>query len=152
MLDPLKPKYWEMYFGMAYVAQRMTVARREQTGCVIVTRQGLILPGYNGQPAGHHTNCCENTPIVEIDPAGNKVQRMKTDVTVIHAEDNAIRKAKVDGIDLDGAHAFITVSPCPNCCEKIIEAGITDVHYDRHHDDMSGIARLAEEHILVHPR
>lgn len=147
MLKPLKEKYWPMYMNMAYAAENQTAARREQVGCVIVTQTGLILPGYNGQPAGHHTNCCENTPVVE-----HGVQRMKTDPTVIHAEDNAYRKAKLAGIDLEGAHIFITVSPCPGCCKNVIlPSGIEVVHYHRHHDDMSGFELLDKAGIAIIP-
>jgi len=148
MLNPLKPKYWDMYFNMAYAAQAASQARREQVGCVIVTRTGLILPGYNGQPAGHHTNCCENTPIVEA----NGVQRLKTDSTVIHAEDNALRKAILAGVNLEGAHLFSTVSPCPGCCGLIVETPMEAVHYCRHHDDLSGLQQLTDKGIEIHPR
>lgn len=146
MLKPLKEKYWPMYMNMAYAAEGQTAARREQVGCVIVTQTGLILPGYNGQPAGHHTNCCENTPVIE-----HGVQRIKTDATVIHAEDNALRKAKLSDVDLEGAHLFVTVSPCPKCCLLIAETGIDAVHYHRQHDDMSGFQLLDEAGIAVIP-
>lgn len=147
MLQPLKQKYWPLYFNMAYAAQMQTEAKREKVGCVFVLPSGVIVPGWNGQPPGHHTNCCENTPVVE-----NGVQRLKTDVTVIHAEDNAIRKAKAEGIDLAGAHLFTTVSPCPGCCALLVEAGIAAVHYDRHHDDMTGHETLERAYIAIHPR
>lgn len=151
MLHPLKRKYWEMYFEMALAAQHMSVAKREVVGCVIVTPTGLVLPGYNGQPPGHHTNCCENTPFEEM-VNGIRIQRLKTDLTVIHAEDNAIRKAKLAGIDLAGSHLFCTVAPCEKCCPLIVEANIFAVHYDRHHDNMSGFEILDKAGIEIHPR
>lgn len=147
MLNPLKSKYWPMYFNMAYAAQMQTEAKREKVGAIIVHPSGVIVPGFNGQPAGHHTNCCENTPVVE-----NGRQRMKTDTSVIHAEINAINKAKAIGLNLTGSHLFSTVSPCPNCCVAIIEEEFAAVHYDRHHDDMDGIIRLDEAGIIVVPR
>lgn len=152
MIQPLKPKYWPMYFNMAYAAQMQTEAKREKVGCVIVTPNGVILPGYNGQPAGHHTNCCENTPVEVHGFDGVMHRRMKTDATVIHAEDNAIGKAMAEGISLKGSHIFTTVSPCPNCCALIVNAGIAGVHYDRHHDDMSGHHILDAAGIEIHPR
>lgn len=147
MIQPLKAKYWPMYFNMAYAAQMQTEAKREKVGCVIVTPNGVVIPGYNGQPAGHHTNCCENTPVEE-----NGRQRLKTDATVIHAEDNAINKAFIEGIDLRGSRIFTTVSPCPKCCRLIVEAGIVGVHYDRHHDDMTGHIILDAAEIEIVPR
>lgn len=147
MLDPLKAKYWPLYHNMAYAAQMQTQAKREKVGCVIVHPSGVIVPGWNGQPAGHHTNCCENTPVIE-----NGRQRLKTDDTVIHAEDNAIRKAKLIGLDLSGSHIFTTVSPCPACCLKIQQEQMAAVHYDRHHDDMSGHIILDNAGIVIVPR
>lgn len=147
MIQPLKAKYWPMYFNMAYAAQMQTEAKREKVGCVIVTPNGVVLPGYNGQPPGHHTNCCENTPVEE-----NGRQRLKTDATVVHAEDNAINKAFIQGIDLTGSRIFTTVSPCPNCCKLIVQAGIVGVHYDRHHDDMTGHGILDAAGIEIVPR
>lgn len=147
MLDPLKQKYWPLYFNMAYAAQMQTQAKREKVGAVIVHPSGVIIPGWNGQPPGHHTNCCENTPVVE-----NGRQRMKTDASVIHAEDNAIRKAKLLGLDLTGSHIFTTVSPCPNCCQKIVDEHLAAVHYDRHHDVLNGHELLDAHGIEIHPR
>jgi dCMP deaminase len=147
MIQPLKAKYWPMYFNMAYAAQMQTEAKREKVGCVIVTPSGVVLPGYNGQPPGHHTNCCENTPVEE-----NGIQRLKTDTSVIHAEDNAINKAFIQGIDLTGSHIFSTVSPCPGCSQLIVDAGIAVVHYDRHHDDMSGHSILDAAGVVIVPR
>lgn len=147
MLQPLKSKYWPLYWNIAYACQMQTEAKREKVGCVIVLPSGLVVPGWNGQPPGHHTNCCENTPVTE-----NGVQRLKTDLSVIHAEDNAIRKAKELGVSLEGSHLFCTVAPCEKCCPKIIDERIAAVHYDRHHDNMTGIVSLDEAGIIVIPR
>lgn len=155
MLDPLKSKYWPLYFNMAYAAQMQTQAKREKVGAIIVHPSGVIVPGWNGQPSGHHTNCCENTPIEEKVWVNNKMvvrQRMKTDASVIHAEINAINKAKLIGLDLTGSHMFSTVSPCPNCSNEIINEKFACVHYDRHHDVMDGVIKLDEAGVIVVPR
>lgn len=147
MIQPLKSKYWPMYFNMAYAAQMQTEAKREKVGCVYVLESGIIIPGYNGQPPGHHTNCCENTPVVE-----NGVQRLKTDASVIHAEENGLRKAIAQGLSLEGSHLFTTVSPCPNCCTLLVDNHVAAVHYDRQHDDVSGHIILDKAGIEIHPR
>lgn len=144
-LKPLKAKYYDLYWEMAYSAERQTVAQREQVGCVIVTQHGLVIPGYNGQPAGHPTNCCENTWI-------ESEQRMKTDRSVLHAENNAIGKATRAGISLEGAELFSTVSPCDPCARQIIPSGIAVVHFDRPHDDLEGLRSLIDAHITVQSR
>lgn len=145
MLNPLKAKFYPMYWDMAYAAEAQTVAEREKVGCVIVTQQGLVIPGFNGQPAGHHTNCCENTWLASE-------QRLKTDRSVLHAENNAMGKAMQAGVSLIGAELFSTVSPCDVCARQIIPSGIAVVHFDRIHDDTTGILTLFSANILVRSR
>jgi hypothetical protein len=36
----------------------------------IVTSQGLMIPGYNGQPASWQTTCCENIAVEERNVSG----------------------------------------------------------------------------------
>jgi dCMP deaminase len=149
MTGPLKLKYAEFYWDLAYAAQRQSVASREQVGCVIVTPVGIILPGWNGQPAGHHTNCCENTPVVERNLLGHPITRRKTDRSVLHAENNALGKAMQAGVSLKGAHLYSTVSPCDVCARSIIPSGIVAVIFDRPHDDLTGLHMLREAGIIV---
>lgn len=144
-LDPLKAKYHDLYWAMAYSAEAQTEARREKVGCVIVTPSGIVLPGWNGQPAGHTTNCCETTWI-------ESEQRFKTDRTVLHAENNAIGKATQAGVSLAGAYLFSTVSPCDPCARQIVPSGIAKVFFDRLHDDLTGLHALACAGIPFHSR
>lgn len=144
-LDPLKSKYYNLYWAMAYSAEAQSEALREKVGCVIVTPSGIVLPGYNGQPPGHPTNCCENTWL-------ESEQRMKTDRSVLHAENNAMGKALQAGVSLLGAELFSTVSPCDVCARQIIPSGIAAVHFDRPHDDLTGVMTLVSSHIQVRTR
>lgn len=144
-LDPLKSKYYDLYWAMAYSAEAQTEALREKVGCVIVTPSGIVLPGWNGQPAGHTTNCCETTWL----PSEN---RMKTDRSVLHAENNAMGKALQAGVSLLGAELFTTVSPCNSCARQIIPSGIAVVHFDRPHDDLIGVRSLLDARIAVRTR
>lgn len=145
-LNPLKTKYHELYFSMALAAEAQSEAQREKVGCIVVTTTGVVLPGWNGQPAGHPTNCCENSQV----PCELNGVRMKTDRSVLHAENNALGKAMRAGVSLEGAHLFSTVSPCDVCARSIIPSGITDVFYLREHDDLTGVYTLRAAGISVH--
>lgn len=143
-MTPLRDKYLNLFMAQAYAAQAQSEAVRERVGCVIVTPSGAMVTGWNGQPAGHHTNCCENTPVVE-----DGVSRMKTDRSVLHAENNAMGWALRSGSSLQGAWMFTTVAPCDVCARTIIPSGIARVFFHRFHDDMTGIELLAEAGIDV---
>jgi dCMP deaminase len=143
-MNPLRDKYLNLFMAQAYAAEAQTEAVRERVGCVIVSPSGAMVTGWNGQPSGHHTNCCENTPVVE-----DGVERMKTDRSVLHAENNAMGWAHRSGTSLQGAWMFTTVSPCEVCARSIIPSGIARVFFHRFHDDMTGIELLAEAGIDV---
>lgn len=152
MHKPLRAKYAPMYIDMALAAERQTQALREQVGCVIVTPMGITIPGFNGQPAGWHTNHCENTPVMEpMGPAGCDILRMKTDRSVIHAENNAIGKATRAGVSLEGADLYVSVAPCDVCARQIIPSGIKRVFYGRVHDDMTGVETLLSAGVWTTP-
>lgn len=143
-MSPLRDKYLNLFMAQAYAAEAQTEALRERVGCVIVSPSGAMVTGWNGQPPGHFTNCCENTPVVE-----DGVARMKTDRSVLHAENNALGWAMRSGTSLQGAWLFSTVAPCDVCARSIIPSGIKRVYFHRVHDDMSGIEMLAEAGIGV---
>jgi dCMP deaminase len=143
-MSPLRDKYLNLFMAQAYAAEAQSEAKREQVGCVIVSPSGAMVTGWNGQPAGHHTNRCENTPVEE-----DGVPRMKTDRSVLHAENNAMGWALRSGTSLQGAWMFTTVAPCDVCARTIIPSGIARVFFHRFHDDMTGIELLAEAGIDV---
>ena len=138
-MSPLRDKYLNLFMTQAYAAEAQSEAVRERVGCLIVSPTGAMVTGWNGQPPGHHTNCCENTPVVE-----EGVERMKTDRSVLHAENNALGWAMRSGTSLEGAWLFSTVAPCDVCARAIIPSGIKRVYFHRKHDDMTGIELLAE--------
>lgn len=146
--DPLKEKYWAMYWDIADSVERQSVAQREVVGCVIVTPAGIILPGWNGTPAGMD-NCCEEPHWWDPEL---QLYRPKTKRGMLHAENNALGKAMQGGICLDGAHLFSTVAPCEPCVRSIIPSGIVCVHYDRPHDDMTGVNVLIACGVAVQTR
>jgi dCMP deaminase len=149
-MSPLRDKYLNLFMAQAYAAEAQTEAVRERVGCVIVSPSGAMVTGWNGQPAGHHTNCCENTEVLEPEPrTGLLVTRMKTDRSVLHAENNAMGWALRSGTSLQGAWMFTTVAPCDVCARTIIPSGIARVFFHRFHDDMTGIELLAEAGIDV---
>ena len=133
-MTPLRDKYLQLYMAQAYAAEGQSEAKREQVGCVIVSPSGAMVTG-----------CCENSEVRE--PGGE--YRMKTDRSVLHAENNAMGWAMRSGTSLDGAWMFTTVAPCDVCARAIIPSGIKRVFFHRCHDDMLGVELLAQAGIDV---
>ncbi len=56
-------------------------------------------------------------------------------VRTLHAEQNAIIQAALHGVITEGATIYVTHQPCFNCAKSIINAGITEIVYDREYQD-----------------
>lgn len=79
------------------------------------------------------------------DPRSNVDSGQHQEVyTSIHSEADAIARAAQKGISLEGAHAYVTTFPCPNCARLLSTAGIKKVYYSQ------GYALLDAEKILEH--
>jgi dCMP deaminase len=119
----------DVYMATAFLHATKSKAKRAQVGAVIVTKTGVIIPGYNGQPAGG-SNECE-------DP-----ETGLTKASTIHAELNCVLKAAKEGISVQGATVYVTLSPCQACAAMLTQAGITKVLYMSRYRDTSGIEFL----------
>lgn len=144
-----RPEMWDALF-MRFAADvaNMSWARRLKVGAVAVRDLRVIAIGFNGTPKGED-NCCEEL-VEELDTVTTSMQcnynpsehrewidgRMyvlKTKPNVVHAEDNLIQFAKEHDIDLRGCTLYITHSPCPTCGIKIIDAGFTEVVFEKYY-------------------
>lgn len=119
---------------MAVAVSKLSKAVRAQVGCVVVKGSNVISMGYNGTPAGWHTNVCE-------DDSG------KTKSEVLHAESNAIAKTARSTQSCEGATLYVTLSPCVGCAKLIIQAGITEVFYKERYHNTEGLDLLNKVNI-----
>lgn len=148
MIQPLKAKYHDLYWDIAYAAAEQSVATRHKVGAVVVTTTGMISVGWNGMPSGL-SNQCEDT--VVYDPVLGE-DRPKTNAEVIHAERNAIDKMTRQGVPTKGAYLFVTRAPCFECAKAIHGLGFGHIIYDDEHDCTQGIHLLWETGNLVTQR
>ena len=126
MSDEIKRPTWNEYFlNIAReVAQRST-CERAQVGAVIVKDKRILTTGYNGSPRGL-AHCTEIGCLMDNGHC----------VRTLHAEQNAIIQAALHGVITEGATIYVTHQPCFNCAKTIINAGISEIVYDReYHDD-----------------
>ncbi|MDP3230822.1 MAG: bifunctional diaminohydroxyphosphoribosylaminopyrimidine deaminase/5-amino-6-(5-phosphoribosylamino)uracil reductase RibD [Acidovorax sp.] len=101
----IKPAPLFMNQALGLAAQALFVSNpNPRVGCVLVTKDGLVIGGGTTQQAG--------SP---------------------HAEVMALRDAVVSGHDTRGATAYVTLEPCAHhgrtgpCCDALIAAGIGKV-------------------------
>ncbi len=108
-----------------------------QVGTVIVKEGKIITSGYN-----HHLPSDKHLSLFG-DPRSNFDAGERIDLsTAIHSEAWSIAHSAKEGISLNGAAAFVTTFPCPNCAKLLAEAGIKTVYYSK------GYSLLDAESIL----
>lgn len=130
----MKPRQANAHMKAAYVYAALSYHLRRQVGCVIVKNDKIISIGYNGTPAGEDNNCED--------------ENGRTKHSVIHAEDNALRKLD-PAEDLTDATMFITTAPCDLCCEKILAADLPHVVYDDIYRCTEYVKYLRDNGVLV---
>ncbi len=108
-----------------------------QVGTAIVKDGSVIALSHNTHlPTDFHLD-------VEGDPRTNFDAGVRIDLTTaIHSEALAIAQSAKTGTSLNGAEAFVTIYPCPNCARLFAEAGIRKVYYHK------GYSLLDAEEIL----
>lgn len=119
------------YIACARSHAVLSKATRKKVGACIVTKTGILIPGFNGTVPGQPNSC-------EIDGA--------TAPGVLHAELNAILKAAREGVSIVGSTLYVTLSPCQQCAAMIAAAGITRVVWEELYRDDTGLRRLVEDY------
>lgn len=127
---------WDRYFtDVALRTAALSYAERLKVGAVAVRDRRIICVGYNGTPPGE-SNQCED-------------EFNRTLPSVIHAEDNLIRFAHSNEIDIVGCTLYITHSPCINCAQLILQEGFSEVVYINEYRSADGIEKLKSNNIII---
>ena len=139
---PTQQQLDEVYLGTALLHSNLSKARRKAVGAVLITKTGVAIPGYNGTPVGL-SNECENAHIC------GSAEFLVTKKEVIHAELNCILKAAKEGVSVEGATMYITLSPCLHCSAMMIQAGIKECCFIETYRDTSGLDLLKQAGIIT---
>lgn len=158
-------KHEHMVMRLCYDLADMSTCKRAKMGAVIAIDEATFITGYNGTVKGFPNECDEESLVCDVCNVtvdeneykeGDKhckhgivIKRPKTIHTVIHAETNAIIRAGRHGIKIEGKTIYMTTSPCVNCANNIIQAGLSRVIFDKYHDDLRGIDILKQAGIEV---
>ena len=145
-IDPHKEKYRSTYQKMAIEISKLSVSRKRQVGCVVVTVTGVIGIGVNGMPPGFDNDC-------ETFLGGDETLKSswKTKPEVVHAERNALDKLSREGVKPAGSIVFVTTAPCIECAKSLAAVGIKHVFYEDAYKNEDGIAFLEHADVEVTP-
>lgn len=113
---------------LAKLAASRSTCLSRPTGCVIVRDKQVISTGYNGSMPGvphcsDEGECYRRTINVK---GAEKYDFCRS----IHAEANAVALAAKEGLNLNGATAYMTLFPCFSCIKLLVRAGIKEIIYE----------------------
>lgn len=123
---------WDAYFlSVALLSSLRSKDPKTQNGaCVVDTDRKIVGIGYNGLPMGLD----DTDPRFWTDHDDADAENSKH-TYVVHAERNAIYNSF--GRNLKGSTIYVTLYPCANCAQTIVQSGIKRVVYlnvKTHHD------------------
>ena len=113
---------WDEYFmGIALLsAQRSKDPNTKVGACIVDDDNKVVSIGYNGMPSG----------LPEDELSWNKGDGLDSKyLYVCHAEFNAILNTRNGTSALKGCTLYVTLFPCNECTQAIIQTGIKEVVY-----------------------
>lgn len=142
---PSQKELDHVYMSTVKIYSRMSKAIRKKVGACLVTTHGIVIPAYNGTPAGMDNSC-------EISKGWSDQTHTEILVTkpeVIHAELNCILKAAKEGVSVVDSVVYVTLSPCVQCAAMMIQSGVKRVVFGEQYRDDSGIILLRTAGVAV---
>ena len=116
---------WHRYFmEMALLAAERSTCLRRKVGAVLTRDNQIISTGYNGSPK-NISHCADVGCLRTINniPSGEKHELCRG----VHAEQNAIIQASINGSSTRNGVLYCTNQPCSICAKLIINAEIKTV-------------------------
>lgn len=129
----MKPSFNDIYMELAEKLALRSHCVKAQVGAVLTKDTRIISLGYNGPPAGTH-NCDIEFPVIGC-PRDSKGSCS----LALHAEQNAILYAAKNGVSMQGATLYVTLSPCISCARVIYTTGIQKVYFKDSYAKFKGL-------------
>ena len=131
---------------MAYLESTRSTCLRRQVGSVIVKDNQIISTGYNGAPK--HIRHCAVTGCLREQlkvPSGERHELCRG----VHAEQNAVIQAAINGTSIRGASLYCTNQPCVICSKILINAEIRTIYITEPYEDKLAQELLAEAEVGI---
>lgn len=127
---------WQKYFiEMANLVSQRSTCLRRHVGAILVRDNQIISTGYNGAPK--NIPHCSQSGCMRVSnnvPSGQRHELCRG----VHAEQNAIIQAAINGSSTRSAELYCTNHPCSICAKMIINAEIKTVYiFDGYPDDLA---------------
>ncbi|MBN1274665.1 AAA family ATPase [Candidatus Woesearchaeota archaeon] len=117
---------WDDYFiGITNAVRERGTCDRGKAGCVIAKDNRILTTGYVGSVKGMPH--CDEAGHLMHEVINEDGTRSKHCIRTVHAEQNAIVQAARNGVSIDGATLYCSMTPCFTCAKLIINAGIKRV-------------------------
>jgi dCMP deaminase len=152
---------WDrVYMEIAEKVATQSKCSAKKVGCLIVRDNNILSIGINGTFSGA-LNCCDR--FRKIDGVWYEREHVNNQPTAwkicqnqeshykwsliheVHAEMNALAKANKNGVDVTGATAYVTHSPCYNCAKNLYTFGIRKIYYKNSYDDIKDVKELLSD-------
>lgn len=134
-----RPLWNEYFMKIAQLVSTRSTCLRRKVGAVIVKENQILATGYNGSPKGvphcSEVGCMREQLNI---PSGERHEICRG----VHAEQNAIIQAAVNGVSIKKATLYCTDQPCSICAKMIINAEIETIVIGKEYPD-----KLAREMI-----
>ncbi len=123
----------EYFLKIASVVAERATCRRHRIGAVAVRDKHILATGYNGAASGRkdclELGCLRDEMGI---PSGEKHEICRA----IHAEQNVIIQASLNGVSLEGSTIYCTHTPCVLCAKMLVNARIKRfVTFGEYNDD-----------------
>lgn len=132
---PTQQETDEVYMGVALLHARLSKGKRLKVGACLVLESGVMIGATNGLPT-QLGNVLEERDAI----TGELVTKRE----VIHAEQQCLNKACLEGVSTKNSKMWVTHIPCRHCCSNMIAAGISEVTWQETYRDTSGLDLLRQ--------
>ena len=145
-MNDKRPTWNEYFMRITEDVSSRAICVKRKVGAIIVKDNHILATGYNGAPKGFE-HCTEDTCIRKqmSVPSGQRHELCRG----LHAEQNAIIQAAVQGVKIEGGTMFCTYQPCVICVKMMINAGIKKLIYSGGYPDELAAQMLKESKIEV---
>lgn len=141
-----RPLWNEYFMKIAELISTRSTCLRRKVGAIIVRENQILSTGYNGAPK--RVPHCVDVGCLRAKlnvPPGERHELCRG----IHAEQNAIIQAAVNGVSVKGGTMYCTHQPCSICAKIIVNAEIKNVYFADPYPDKLAESMFADAGVNV---